>query len=95
MSHNIVEVVNCDEAIIVKISLRENVVELFFCEVLSEIFSHFLQLVNSDLSLNYNNITDLFTSKEFQTFSISALLSLSPSLAVASLKNSAKSMPPD
>lgn len=40
-------------------------------------------------------ITALLISKEANTFYISALLSLSEILAVASLKNSGKSMPPD
>ena len=95
MSHEIVEIVGSNETIIVKVGLVENMVQLLFCEVFSEILRNFLELVDADFSLNNLICTDLLTSKDFQILSTSSLLSLSPNLAVASLKNSAKSIPPD
>ena len=87
MGHDIVEIVSSHETILIEISFRKNVVQLFLAQVLSQVLSYFLELKHSDLALNYIISTDRFTSKEFQTLSISALLSLSPILAVANLKN--------
>jgi hypothetical protein len=71
------------------------VIKLVFSELLSQLSCNFLQLMDSDFSLSNFKITDLLTSNDPQTLSISARLSFSPSLAVANLKNSAKSIPPD
>ena len=95
VSHDVVEVIGSDETVLVEVSLREDVIDLLLSQVLSQILRDLLQLVGGDLALNNLKITARLTSKEFQTLSISARLSFSPNLAVASLKNSAKSIPPD
>ena len=95
VSHDVVKVVGSHESVIVEVCLREDMVDLLLSQVLSQILRDLLQLVGGNLALNKVRFTARLTSKEFQTLSISALLSFSPSLAVASLKNSAKSIPPD
>ena len=95
VGHDVVEVITGDEAVVIEIGLVEHVVPLVLSEVLAQFLADFLELVNSDLALRYINGTDLLTSNEPHTLSISARLSVSPSLAVASLRNSAKSIPPD
>jgi hypothetical protein len=95
VGHNVVEVIASNKSVFIKVSLREDVVDFILSEMLSQFGSNFLQLMYGDFSLNNSKITDLLTSNEPQTLSISALLSFSPSLAVANLKNSAKSIPPD
>lgn len=95
VSHDIVEVISSYKTVFVKIGFCENVVDLIFSKLFSQFGSDFLEFMDCDFSLNKMQITDLLTSNDPQTFSISALLSFSPSLAVASLKNSAKSIPPD
>lgn len=52
MGHDVVEIVSSNETILIKISLAENVVKLFFGKILSKISGDLLQLVNSDLTLN-------------------------------------------
>lgn len=95
MGEDVVEIVRVNESIIIEIGLHEHLVKILIIKVLSQIFGDLLKLQNSDLSLNNVLITALLTSKEAQTLSTSALLSLSLSLAVARRKNSAKSIPPD
>ena len=95
MGHDVVEVVAGNETVLVEVSLAEHMVDLVLSQVLSQLLSNFLQLVSCYLTLSNPIITDRLTSKDPQTFSISARLSLSLILAVASLKNSAKSIPPD
>lgn len=95
VGHDVVEVIASHEAVFVEVGLAEDMVDFILGKVLSQLSSNLLQLVHSDLSLNKTKATDRLTSKEDQTLSISARLSFSPSLAVASLKNSAKSIPPD
>jgi hypothetical protein len=95
VGHDVVEVITSDESIIIEVSFEEHMVDLVFGKVLSQFLSDLLEFSGGDLSLNYIKITDRLTSNEPQTFSISARLSLSLILAVANLKNSAKSIPPD
>ena len=95
VGEDVVEVIGSDETIIIKISLHKDLLDLLIIEVFTEVLGDLLELVSGDLSLNKINLTALLMSKEVQTLSTSALLSLSLSLAVASLKNSAKSIPPD
>jgi hypothetical protein len=95
VGEDVVEVVTSHETIVVQVSLHEDLLDLLVIEVLAEVLRHLLELVGGDLSLNESKLTALLMSKEVHTLSTSALLSLSLSLAVASLKNSAKSMPPD
>jgi hypothetical protein len=71
------------------------VVEFVLSEHLAQFGSDLLEFVDSDFSLNRTKSTDRLTSNDPQTLSTSARLSLSLSLAVANLKNSAKSIPPD
>lgn len=95
VGHDVVEIIASHEAVLVQIGLAEDMIDLILGKVLSQLSCNLLQLVHSDLSLNKIIATDRLTSNEPQTLSISARLSFSPSLAVASLKNSAKSIPPD
>jgi hypothetical protein len=95
VGEDVVEIIGSDETIIIKISLHKNLLDFLIIEVLTEVLGDLLQLVSGDLSLNHIILTALLMSKEVHTLSTSALLSLSLSLAVASLKNSAKSIPPD
>ena len=95
VGHDVVKVITSDETIIIEISLVEHLVPFVLSKVLAQFVSDFLEFVNSDLALHHKRNTDRLTSNEPQTFSISARLSFSPNLAVASLKNSAKSIPPD
>ena len=95
VGHDVVEVVGSHETVLVQVSLAENVVDLLLAQVLPKFACDLLELVGGDFALDNNISTDRLTSKDPQTLSISARLSFSPSLAVASLRNSAKSMPPD
>ena len=95
MGQDVVKVVSSHETIIIKISLHENLLDFLVSQVFTKIFGDLLEFVGGDLSLNKPKITALLISNEVHTLSTSALLSLSLSLAVASLKNSAKSIPPD
>ena len=95
VGQDVVEVIGGNETIVIKIGLDENLFDFLIVQILSKILGDLLQLVGGDLSLNETIVTALLTSKEVHTLSTSALLSLSLSLAVASLKNSAKSIPPD
>jgi len=95
VGHDVVKVITGDETIVIEISLVEHVVPFVLGEILAQFLSNFLEFVNGDLALHHISSTDLLTSNEPQTLSISARLSFSPNLAVASLKNSAKSIPPD
>ena len=95
VGHDVVEVISHNETIVVEVSLFEHVVDLFFGKVLAQVLSDLLELQSGDLALSNKNITALLTSNEAQTLSISARLSLSLILAVASLKNSGNSIPPD
>ena len=95
VAHDIVEVVSSHESVFIEVGFRENVVDLVISEVFSKFLGDLFKFEGCDLSLNKAIITDLLTSNEPQTLSISARLSFSPNLAVASLKNSAKSIPPD
>lgn len=95
MGQDVVEVISGNETIVIKIGLDKNLLDFLIVQILSKILGDLLQLVGGDLSLNEIIVTALLTSKEVHTLSTSALLSLSLSLAVASLKNSAKSIPPD
>lgn len=52
VGHDVVEIVSSNETILIKISLAENVVKLFFGKILTKISGDLLQLVNSDLTLN-------------------------------------------
>ena len=95
VGEDVVEVIGSDETIIIEIGLHKDLLDFLVIEVLSEVLGDFFELVGGDLSLNHIILTALLMSKEVQTLSTSVLLSLSLSLAVASLKNSAKSIPPD
>lgn len=95
VGHDVVEVISSHETVLVQVSFAENVIDLIFAQVLSQITGNFLEFVHSNFTLDKSKNTERFTSKDPQTLSISARLSFSPNLAVASLKNSAKSMPPD
>lgn len=95
VGEDVVEVVGSDESVVIEVGLHEDLLNLLVVEVFSEVLGNLLQLVGGDLALNKWIITALLISKDVHTLSTSALLSLSLSLAVASLKNSAKSIPPD
>jgi hypothetical protein len=95
MGEDVVEIVSSHETVIIEVSLHENLLDFLVIKVFSKILGNLLELVGGDFSLNKSNLTALLMSKEVHTLSTSALLSLSLSLAVASLKNSAKSIPPD
>lgn len=95
MGQDVVKVIRSHETIVVKIGLDENLLDFLVIQIFTKILSNLLELVGGDFSLNKFKITALLMSKETQTLSTSALLSLSLSLAVASLKNSGKSIPPD
>ena len=95
VGHDVVEIITGDKSIVIKVGFEEHVVELVFREILSQLLGNLLEFHGCDLALSYQRITALLTSKDVQTLSISALLSLSLILAVASLKNSGNSIPPD
>ena len=95
VGHDVVEIITGDKSIIVEVGFEEHVVELVFGEVLSQLLGDLLEFQGCDLALSYRIITALLASNEPQTLSISVLLSLSLILAVASLKNSGNSIPPD
>jgi len=95
VGHDVVEILSSDESIIIEVSFEEHVVQLFVREVFSELFGNFLELQSCDLALSYQIITDLLASNDPQTLSVSDRASLSLILAVASLKNSGNSIPPD
>ena len=95
VGHDVVEVITSHKSIFIEVSFVENMVPFVVTEVFTEFLANLLQLVDGNLSLNRYISTDRFTSNEPQILSISARLSFSPSLAVASLKNSGNSIPPD
>ena len=95
VGHDVVKVVTGDESILIEVSFVEYVVPFVVTHVFSELLTDLFQLQCGDFSLYQLKHTALLTSNEDQTLSISALLSFSPNLAVASLKNSGNSIPPD
>ena len=95
VGHDVVEVVGSDEAVVVEVGLHEDLLDFLVSEVLAEVVGDLLELVDGEFALDYGKDTALLMSKDTKTLSTSALLSLSDSLAVASLRNSAKSIPPD
>ncbi len=52
MGHNVVEVVGSHEAVLVKVSLAENMVDLILSKILAQLLGHFLQLMHRNLALN-------------------------------------------
>lgn len=95
VGEDVVEVIGGDKSIIIEVGLDEDLFNFFIIEVFSEILGNFFEFESGDFSLDKKQITALLISNDFQTLSTSSLLSLSLSLAVASLKNSLKSIPPD
>ena len=95
VGHDVVEVITSDESIIIEVSFEKHVVKIVFRQVFSQILGDLFQFQSGNLTLNKSIVTALLTSNDDQTLSISARLSLSLILAVASLKNSANSIPPD
>ena len=95
VGHDVIEVVTGDESIIIEVGFVEYVVPFVVTHVFTELLTDLLQLQSGDFSLHKLKHTALLISNEDQTLSISALLSFSPNLAVASLKNSGNSIPPD
>jgi uncharacterized Fe-S center protein len=95
VSHDVVEIVSSDKSVIVQVCSGEHGLDLLFGQVLTQVLSNSFQLQGCEFSLNINTITDRFRSNAEKTLSTSTLDSLSESLAVANLKNSAKSIPPD
>ena len=53
MGHDVVEIVRCDESIIIEISLEEHMVNLVFGQILSQFLSNLFELSGGDLALNY------------------------------------------
>ena len=95
VGHDVVEVLGCDESVFVEVGFIEHVVVLLLSQVLAQVLADLLEFESCELSLNYATVTDRLGSKALKTLLISALVSFSPILAVASLRNSAKSIPPD
>ena len=52
VSHDVVEVITSDKTVVIKVSLKENVVKLIFSKVFSQFLRNFLQLGNCNFSLN-------------------------------------------
>lgn len=52
MREDVVEVISCNETIVIKIRLHEDLLDLLIVEVLSEILGHLLELVGGDLALS-------------------------------------------
>lgn len=51
VSHDVVEVINCDKSIIIQIGLGEDVLNFFLCQVFSQILSNLFQLQCGDTTL--------------------------------------------
>lgn len=95
VGHDVVEILGSDESVFVEVSFIEHVLVLLLAQVLAQVLADLLEFESGELALNYATFTDRLGSKALKTLLISALESFSPILAVASLRNSAKSMPPD
>lgn len=95
VGHDVIEVVNGHKSVFIKICSVKHILDFFISEIFSQVLSDFLQLMPAEFSLSYTKYTARLGSKAVNTLVISARLSFSPILAVASLKNSAKSIPPD
>lgn len=44
MRHDIVEIIRSDKSVVIEVSLREHLLQLFISHVLPEVLSHALQL---------------------------------------------------
>ena len=93
--HDVIEVINGHKTILIQISSIKHALEFFVGQIFSQILGNFLQFVPGEFTLSRQIITARLGSKAVKTLVISARLSFSPILAVANLKNSAKSIPPD
>ena len=51
VSHDVVEVINCDKSIIIQIGLGEDVLNFFFGQVFSQILGNLFQLQCGDTAL--------------------------------------------
>ena len=52
MSHYVVEIVSCHEAIVIKVGFEEHVVNFLLRKVLPQLLSHLLQLKGRYFTLN-------------------------------------------
>lgn len=95
VGHDVVKIFGSDEAVVVEVGALEHLLDLLVVEVLAQVLGHLLQLEGGEFALRKVTVTDRLGSKALNTLLISTRVSFSPILAVASLKNSAKSMPPD
>ena len=95
VGHDVVEILDGDESVFVEVGFAEHVLVFLLSQVLAQVLADLLEFESCELSLNYATVTDRLGSKALKTLLISALVSFSPILAVASLRNSAKSIPPD
>lgn len=93
--HHIIKVILSYEAIVIEISLFEHLNNFLLAHIFAKIVNDLFEIRYCQLSLHTILLTCRPWSNELNTFKMSARESFSVTLAVASLRNYSKSMPPE